>query len=140
VLVSVRRRRRSADDKEGSAVPQDPATIQRQIEDTRAELAETLDAIAGMVSPKRVASRAVEQIKDRFEDLRGRGEPSDDGQAQPRALPPGSTPSSAAGGRPVLGRSVRWERVGAVAGTLGATFFVLRRRKRRRAGAETDGS
>jgi hypothetical protein len=121
-------------------VPQDPATIQRQIENTRAELAETLDAIAGIVSPKRVASRAVEQIKDRFEDLRGRGEPADDGHAPPRALPPGSTPSHGTGGRPVLGRSVRWERVGAVAAVLGATFFVLRRHRRRGAGAETDGS
>jgi hypothetical protein len=44
-------------------VPQDPADIQRQVENTRAELAATIDAIAEIVSPKRVADRATARVK-----------------------------------------------------------------------------
>lgn len=43
----------------------DPAAIQREIEATRQELAETLDAIAEKVSPKRVASRGAALVKEK---------------------------------------------------------------------------
>jgi hypothetical protein len=40
-----------------------PDTIQREIEQTRAELAETIDAIADRISPKRAASRGAHAVK-----------------------------------------------------------------------------
>ena len=42
---------------------QDPHAIQREIEHTRAELADTIDAIADRVSPKRVASRGAAKVR-----------------------------------------------------------------------------
>lgn len=41
----------------------DPDRLQREIEATRAELAETLDQIADRVSPKRAAGRGVDRLK-----------------------------------------------------------------------------
>ena len=70
-------------------MPQDPAQIQRQIEDTRAELAHTIDAIADIVSPKRAAKRGMNQVRARVEELRAQiSGPQHDGQPQ-RQLPPG---------------------------------------------------
>jgi len=40
----------------------DPETIQREIEQTRAQLAGTLDALAERASPKRAASRSVSAV------------------------------------------------------------------------------
>jgi hypothetical protein len=40
-----------------------PDTIQREIEQTRAELADTIDAIADRISPKRAASRGAQAVK-----------------------------------------------------------------------------
>lgn len=62
-----------------------PVAIQREIEQTRRELAETVDAIAQKVSPRNVASRSTERFKvqareqgavlrTKGEDLRGRAE------------------------------------------------------------------
>jgi hypothetical protein len=41
----------------------DPDDIQREIERTRNELAETIDAIAEKVSPKRAAARTADRVK-----------------------------------------------------------------------------
>lgn len=109
-------------------MPQDPAAIQRQIENTRAELAETVDAIAEIVSPKRVAKRAGDQLKVRVEELRQRAQPPPDGAVERPALPSGvhrvTHPR----------RTVRWDRVAIVAGTVVLIVVVRRRRKRRKAG------
>ncbi|MEV4107369.1 DUF3618 domain-containing protein [Nonomuraea sp. NPDC049695] len=43
----------------------DPDELERRIARTRAELAQTVDAIADRVSPKRVAERTVEDVKTR---------------------------------------------------------------------------
>lgn len=40
-----------------------PDAIQKEIEQTRAELAETIDAIADRISPKRAASRGAAAVK-----------------------------------------------------------------------------
>jgi hypothetical protein len=40
-----------------------PDAIQREIEQTRAELAETIDAIADRISPRRAASRGASAVK-----------------------------------------------------------------------------
>ncbi|MEU6784152.1 DUF3618 domain-containing protein [Nonomuraea angiospora] len=43
----------------------DPDELERRIARTRAELAQTVDAIADRVSPKRVAERTVSDVKSR---------------------------------------------------------------------------
>jgi LPXTG-motif cell wall-anchored protein len=45
----------------------DPDELERRIARTRAELAQTVDAIADRVSPKRVAERTVADVKSRAE-------------------------------------------------------------------------
>jgi hypothetical protein len=54
------------DDEQGgdvAATTRDPDAIQKEIEQTRAELAETIDAIADRISPKRAASRSAQAVK-----------------------------------------------------------------------------
>ena len=128
-------------------MPQDPATIQRQIDETRAELAETIDAIADIVSPRRVAERAGEQVRAKVAELRARvghgGEPLEltvDGTAPPATLPAPPAALTAAPGAPGVpgqvsnGRTVRWGRVALAVGA--TTLLVVRttRRRRRRRG------
>ena len=114
-------------------MPQDPAQIQRQIEDIRAELAQTVDAIADIVSPKRAARRGVEQIRGRVEDLRVQfqGAPALNGQAQ-RQLPPGMAPELQGGTVYGTKRTIRWDRV-AIAGGGAVVILLLVRRRRNRA-------
>ena len=112
-------------------MPQDPAQIQRQIEDTRAELAHTVDAIADIVSPKRAAKRGMNQVRARVEELRTQiSGPQQDGQGQ-RQLPPGM--SAELQGSTLYGtrRTVRWDRV-ALAGGGAVLLLVLVRRRRHR--------
>ena len=115
-------------------MPQDPAQIQRQIEDTRAELAQTIDAIADIVSPKRAARRGVAQLRTKVEELRtqisGPSSPQLNGDGQ-HALPPGM--STELQGSTVYGtkRTVRWDRV-ALAGGGAVLLLVLVRRRRNR--------
>ncbi|MEU7001377.1 DUF3618 domain-containing protein [Nonomuraea sp. NPDC046570] len=45
----------------------DPDELERRIAQTRAELAQTVDAIAERVSPKRVAQRGVDSVKAKAE-------------------------------------------------------------------------
>ncbi|HET7310034.1 MAG TPA: DUF3618 domain-containing protein [Mycobacteriales bacterium] len=49
----------------------DPDTIQKEIEQTRAELADTIDAIADRISPKRAASRGASAVKSSVSGLFG---------------------------------------------------------------------
>jgi hypothetical protein len=46
-----------------NGVVRDPGAIVSEIEQTRAELADTIDRIADRVSPKRAASRGVDAVK-----------------------------------------------------------------------------
>lgn len=60
-----RRPRTAAEQRQQRAVASgDPEVLADQIEKTREELAETLDAIADKVSPKRVAGRTKQKVKD----------------------------------------------------------------------------
>ena len=47
----------------------DPDGLERQIEATRAELAETIDAIADRVAPKNVARRSAAKVKEQAEHV-----------------------------------------------------------------------
>jgi hypothetical protein len=47
----------------------DPEALEREIERTRDELARTIDALAGRVSPKQVASRSVARVKEEAEHI-----------------------------------------------------------------------
>lgn len=48
---------------------QDPEGLERQIEETRAELARTIDSIADRVAPKNVARRGVAMVKEQAEHV-----------------------------------------------------------------------
>ncbi|HEU5035319.1 MAG TPA: DUF3618 domain-containing protein [Mycobacteriales bacterium] len=48
-----------------------PDAIQREIEQTRAELADTIDAIADRISPKRAASRGAQAVKSQVSAVLG---------------------------------------------------------------------
>src|SRR3954469_20646390 len=54
-----------------AATTRDPDAIQKEIEQTRAELAETIDAIADRISPKRAASRGAQAVKAQVSSLFG---------------------------------------------------------------------
>jgi hypothetical protein len=57
-----------------------PDTIQREIEQTRAELADTIDAIADRLSPKRVASRGAHAVRAQVTSVfNGNGDGPSDG-------------------------------------------------------------
>ena len=58
-----------------------PDTIQREIEATRAELAETIDAIADRISPKRAASRGAAAVKSGVSGVFGGSNGSSNGSA-----------------------------------------------------------
>ena len=60
----VQRQARASAQQRDASSSQDPEVLARQIEDTREDLAETLDAIADRVSPKRVASRTKESLAE----------------------------------------------------------------------------
>jgi flavin-binding protein dodecin len=96
-------------------VAKDPDALAREIEATRAGLAETIDAIAEKVSPRRATERTVARVKEKVADLRG--------QVQ-----------SAGGATYQVRRQLRTDRVALAAGTLTATavvVVVVRRRRRR---------
>jgi hypothetical protein len=58
---------------EGDDVPsRNPDTIAEEIEQTRAELADTIDAIAERMSPKRAAARSAEAVKAQVTSARDR--------------------------------------------------------------------
>src|SRR3954447_15935049 len=85
------RERRAGDD--GGDVAQqnetqrDPVTIQREIENPPAELADTIDAIADGVSPRRAASRGANAVKSLFGGSNGSG--SSNGSAPASVLDAG---------------------------------------------------
>lgn len=63
-----RRARTAAEQRQERAVSDDPEVLAAEIEKTREELAETLDAIADKVSPKRVAGRTKKKVGDAVKD------------------------------------------------------------------------
>jgi hypothetical protein len=129
------------------AVP-DPADIQQQIEQTRAELASTIDAIADRLSPKRVASRSVDTVKAKVDDLRHKGTaqpvPTGNALALPAAAAaaqgqqplPARVSAQLRAAKETRGRSVRWDRVGIAAGVVGLLALLKRRSNAKKSAAE----
>ena len=69
----------------------DPDTIQKEIERTRAELADTIDAIADRISPKRAASRGAHAVKSSVSGLfGGNGSNGSNGSAPASVLDAGA--------------------------------------------------
>lgn len=77
----------------GDVAQRNPDQIQREIEQTRAELADTIDAIADRISPRRAATRGAQAVKQSVSSvLNGHG---GNGQAPAAVL---DAPSAAAAG------------------------------------------
>ncbi|HLU72648.1 MAG TPA: DUF3618 domain-containing protein [Nonomuraea sp.] len=104
----------------------DPDELERRIARTRAELAQTVDAIADRVSPKRVAERTVADVKTRAGLLAS--QVGDALGLAPRPVEPGSDPDRVWDEEPDLGPVLIG--VGAVL-VLGAAWVLWRRRRRR---------
>jgi Protein of unknown function (DUF3618) len=119
----------------------DPDEIQREIERTRAELAETIDAIADRVSPKRVAARTADRVRAAVKGDGARPQVvvgSADG-ASPAAAPTGATaadrheanaratglPGAVGGARYTIQRRLRTDRVLIVAGAVAAVIALV---------------
>ena len=101
----------------------DPESIQREIEATRAQLAESIDAIAERVSPKRVASRGADKAKALVAD------------AQTAIVASTKTTTVGADGQTYeVRKPLRTDRVATVGGavTAAVVLIVLLRRRRRR--------
>jgi hypothetical protein len=80
---------------EGDDVPsRNPDTIAEEIEQTRAELADTIDAIAERMNPKRAAARSAEAVKTQVTSARDR-------VVNNNASPDGSSPIRQAASAPV---------------------------------------
>jgi hypothetical protein len=119
--------------REVTPVPQDPAIIQRQIEETRAELADTIDAITDLVHPRRVAERAAAQARARIAELRARVGHPGPARAELTGEPAGAAAPAVPAASPATHTVVRWGRVAAVAGvTMLLVVRTTRRRRRRR--------
>ena len=107
----------------------DPAEIQHQIEETRAELASTVDAIADRLNPKKVASRGVETVKGKVEDLRSRGTGEPAGAAAITG-PGGQQPlpdrikAQLREAKETRGKSIRWDRVAIVSAAIGLIVLM----------------
>src|SRR5690606_26711899 len=112
----------------------DPDELERRIARTRAELAQTVDAIADRVSPKRVAERTVADVKTRAGLLASQG--GDALGLAPRPVEPGSDPDRVWDEEPDLGPGLIG--VGAVP-VLGAAWGLWRRRRRRERSGKTGG-
>jgi hypothetical protein len=63
------RHQAAPDARQQPPVRRDPQVIQREIEQTRAELADSIDAITRQLSPKRLANRGVQVLRDQFEAM-----------------------------------------------------------------------
>ncbi|HET7529461.1 MAG TPA: DUF3618 domain-containing protein [Mycobacteriales bacterium] len=108
----------------------DPDTIQREIEHTRAELADTIDAIADRVSPRRAASRGALAVKTGLSGVFGGSGPSSNGSAPRSVLDAGP---SAAGKVDTAAREREVQKIareGGGSAYTGSSEFAVNRRLR----------
>jgi MYXO-CTERM domain-containing protein len=109
----------------GDVASRNPDAIAREIEQTRAELADTIDAIADRISPKRAASRGAQALKAQVSSARDRV--SGDG---PALAAQDSTPDSGALSQPAPS-SPPIAQIAALAGIVLVIAMLLRRRRSR---------
>lgn len=95
----------------------DPDALQREVEQTRAELAAAVDAIADRVSPRRAAVRGASRVRSVVVSVRG----TQNGQLAALETP-GRTPLPLTTGS---ARRIRTERVAVAAGAAGVLLLVL---------------
>jgi hypothetical protein len=115
----------------------DPGAIEREIEETRAELARTVDLIAERLSPKRAASRGVTTVREGIEDANGNGSADGHGSTsddtatfeprEPREIHAVPVSSGL-----TLQRTLRKDRVAMAAGAVAAVVALIVVLKRRR--------
>jgi hypothetical protein len=129
----------------GGQVGRDPDAIQREIEETRAELARTVDLIADRLSPKRAASRGASKVKSSIDGVFHREEsdglPAGHTETHMPHGEPGS-PSYDSGIRTVplaepgadtpIVRTLRTDRVAGVAAAVVAVVALIVWRRRRK--------
>lgn len=108
-----------------AATTRDPDAIQKEIEQTRAELAETIDAIADRISPKRAASRGAQAVKAQVSSVFG-----SEGKAPASVLD--DPPRAAAGPEPAVRQAAVREiaQAGGGAAHTGTREFTVSRRLR----------
>jgi hypothetical protein len=94
----------------------DPASIQQEIEQTRAELAAAVDAIADRVSPRRAAARGANRVKSVVGAVRP-GSVNGHAPLHELSAAPGQPPLP---GEPAGARRLRTGRVLIAAGAVGA--------------------
>jgi hypothetical protein len=118
---------------DGGHVARKPDEIVAEIEATRAELADTIDAIAGRINPRRAAKRSANAVKAQASAVRGKAEDAVD------ALTPSTGPMTEEAPGPVLAAQSAPQSLAArladpkvlvIAGVIGAivTFLFLRHR------------
>ena len=119
----------------------DPSAIEREIEETRAELARTVDLIAERLSPKRAASRGVTKVREGiggvFHQENGDGSASGNGHGPDDASPYEPREPSSIHTVPISTggiaqqRTLRKDRVAMAVGALAAVvaLVVLKRRR-----------
>lgn len=110
----------------GDVAQRNPDAIQREIEQTRAELADTIDAIAERISPRRAASRGAQAVRHQVSAVLGSN--GHNGQVPAAVLDaPPHTPRHATTREYTVKRSLRMDRVllavGAVAAVAGAVIL-----------------
>jgi hypothetical protein len=116
----------------------DPSAIEREIEETRAELARTVDLIAERLSPKRVASRGATKVREGIEGVFSRENGHANGQAltaEGSPFEPREEPSIHAVPVPVqTTRTLRKDRVAIAVGAVAAVVALVVVLKRRDGG------
>jgi hypothetical protein len=115
------------DDGGDVAASRDPDAIAREIEQTRAELADTIDAIADRISPKRAAARGAQAVKAQVSSAKDKVT-GDSGGAT------GGAPALGSGGATgphelLAGSAVPIAPIAAVVGVVLAVLIFLRRRR-----------
>jgi len=109
----------------GDVASRDPDAIANEIEQTRAELAETIDAIADRISPRKAASRSAQAVKAQVTSAK---EKVTGDSATPAAAP--SAPESSAL-TPAVAPSLPIGPIVAVAGAVLLILVILRKRRSR---------
>jgi hypothetical protein len=119
----------------------DPSAIEREIEETRAELARTVDLIAERLSPKRAAGRGATKVREGIESVFSRENGHPNGQGNGQVASDGSTfepreeqtiHTVPVPRQPAVTRTLRKDRVAMAVGAVAAVvaFVVVLKRRR----------